>query len=330
MDDMHEDFCDFKSKEYSQPMPSVSYLIARVVRLMESDSVYASKRMQMVDGKHLSGDHSFKLTKCILSNGAKAFTAMYTLMNEFGQVCAWWFTTGSGMKELEDSLKKVKGRYKLHGFKGPVSFTTDRCCQERNFLNEVFELSQDESNLNVTDEAEAHDNVSDSEVVDVVALPTRPKTACTVDIADLLVGEISSYLHDKPNELLVIAINAKWRYGRLKADVVQICLMDGRTYVFHLAIICGNRNHIPRSLKMLLENQAIKKVGNRVHNDVKALLAWGVKVNSTIELGHVAHARALCSKAPALNFLIGLLWPGVVLDGLKMVLGRESVIGVNI
>ena len=53
VDDMHEDFCDFKSKEYSQPMPSVSYLIARVVRLMESDSVYASKRMQMVDGKHL-------------------------------------------------------------------------------------------------------------------------------------------------------------------------------------------------------------------------------------------------------------------------------------
>ena len=91
--------------------------------------------------------------------------------------------------------------------------------------------------------------------------------------------------------------------------------MDGHTYVFHLTIICSNRNHIPRSLKMLLEDQVIKKVLNRVHNDVKALLAWGIKVNSTIELGHVAHACALCSKSPALDFLIGLPWTGIVLDG---------------
>ena len=66
---------------------------------------------------------------------------------------------------------------------------------------------------------------------------------------------------------------------------------------------------------MLLENQAIKKVGNRIHNHVKALLAWAVKVSSIIELGHVAHARALCRKAPALDFLVGLLWPGSGLDG---------------
>lgn len=81
-------FHEFDSKEYGQPMPSVSYLISRVIRLMESDAEYQMKKMQMVDGEHLSGDHSFKLAKCILSNGSKAFTAMYTLMNEYGQVCA--------------------------------------------------------------------------------------------------------------------------------------------------------------------------------------------------------------------------------------------------
>ena len=126
MDDMHEDFCDFKSKENGQQMPSVSYCIATVAHIMESYSVYTSKRMQMIDGKHLSGDHSFTLTpKCIFSNGTKTFTAMYTLMNELGQVCTWWFATVSGMKEVEDSLKKVKGHHKLHGFEGPVSLTTN-------------------------------------------------------------------------------------------------------------------------------------------------------------------------------------------------------------
>ncbi len=76
---MKQHFYEFDSDEYDQNTPSVSYLISRVVRLMESESEYQSKRMQMVDGKHLSGDHSFKLTKCILSNGTKTFTAMYTL-----------------------------------------------------------------------------------------------------------------------------------------------------------------------------------------------------------------------------------------------------------
>ncbi len=46
-------------------------------------------------------------------------------MNEFGQVCAWWFTTETGMKELEESMKKLKHRYSLLGFDGPFSFTTD-------------------------------------------------------------------------------------------------------------------------------------------------------------------------------------------------------------
>lgn len=34
-----------------------------------------------------------------------------------------------------------------------------------------------------------------------------------------------------------------------------------------------------------------------------------------VELGHVAHDRALCGKAPSLSFLVELLWPGVVLEG---------------
>ena len=113
-------------------------------------------------------------------------------------------------------------------------------------MNQVFGLTQDEPNLNATDHEEADDNGSDSVVVDIVALPTQPKVSYTVEIANRLVGERSRYLDNKPTELLVIAIGTKWRYGRLKADFLQICLMDERTYMFHLEIICGNRNHIPR------------------------------------------------------------------------------------
>lgn len=34
-----------------------------------------------------------------------------------------------------------------------------------------------------------------------------------------------------------------------------------------------------------------------------------------IELGHVANERAICGKALSLDFLVSLLWPGVVSEG---------------
>ena len=76
-------------------------------------------------------------------------------------------------------------------------------------MNQAFELSQTESTRNITDEEETDDNRSDSEEVDVVALPPQSKIAYTVDIANLLVCEISSYLHDRPNVFLAIAIETK-------------------------------------------------------------------------------------------------------------------------
>ena len=110
MDLMHQDFADFDSELYDQKIPSTSWLIYRVMLMMEADNEYKARRMQLVDGRHLSGDHSFKLTKCITSGGSKPFTAVYCLMNEYGQVVAWWFTTGTSMKELESAISKIKHR----------------------------------------------------------------------------------------------------------------------------------------------------------------------------------------------------------------------------
>jgi len=58
---------------------------------------------------------------------------MCIIMQEFGQVPAWWFTTGTGMKELEGAIKRIKERYELYGFEGPESASTDRCCHDRVF-----------------------------------------------------------------------------------------------------------------------------------------------------------------------------------------------------
>ena len=108
IESMLKDFPDFDSDEYSQIVLSVPWLIGRVIKLMESDEGYKQRKMQMIDGKHLSGDHSFKLTKCVMSGGSKPFTAIYLIMNEFGQFVAWWFTSGTSMTELQSTISKIK------------------------------------------------------------------------------------------------------------------------------------------------------------------------------------------------------------------------------
>jgi len=137
---MEEDFAEFDSDMYHQQTPSNSYLIGRVIQFMEADAEYRTRRMQMIDGRHLSGDHSFKLVKTVIAGGVKAFAAMYCIMNKFGQVAAWWFTTGTGMKELEQSVIKLRRRYDQLGYDEPESFTTDRCCNERNFWKGALKL----------------------------------------------------------------------------------------------------------------------------------------------------------------------------------------------
>jgi hypothetical protein len=64
----------------------------------------------------------------------------------------------------------------------------------------------------------------------------------------------------------------------------------------------------PAGLKSLLENATVKKVGNRVHNDVSHVSGFGVTVQNAVELGHMAHDRDVWhTRAPALDTLIRLL-----------------------
>ena len=82
--EMRIDFPNFDSNLYHESLPSNTYMIERVINMMEMDGDYNRKRMQMLDGEHLLGDHSFKLAKFILSGKSKPFTARYCIMNDFG------------------------------------------------------------------------------------------------------------------------------------------------------------------------------------------------------------------------------------------------------
>lgn len=137
---MRESFVAFDSLSYGGINPSLNFLLTRVIALIESCIAHYQKRNQMIDGLALSGDHSFKVAKVIMVNGAKMYTAMYFMLNEYGQVVTWWFTYGTSMKEIEPGLKKLAHRYKIHGFEGPDFVTTDAAARNVDFGRESLVL----------------------------------------------------------------------------------------------------------------------------------------------------------------------------------------------
>ena len=119
-----------------------------------------------------------------------------------------------------------------------------------------------------------------------------------------------------PDNLKAIVVDGEWRIGHGKMDLLIICTLDYKVYLFHLAEICKRGTSIPTALKQLLEDPTVKKVGNRIYNDVNKLKGWDVDLKPVLELGHLAHARGLTpTKAPSLETIVNVLWPGTQLEG---------------
>ena len=79
-------------------------------------------------------------------------------------------------------------------------------------------------------------------------------------------------------------------------ELLIICTLDYKVYLFHLADICKRGNTIPMALKQLLEDPTVNKIGNRIHNDVNKLKGWEVALKPIVELGNLAYARGVTSK----------------------------------
>ncbi len=302
---------DYDSNESPNTAPSVPYLISRLILLMESSDEYKTRRMQMIDGLHISGDHSFKVMKCVCTRG-KPFTAVYCLLNEFSQVVGWWMTTGTSMTELEEQFQKLRQRYEKHGFDGPEFATTDRCCQERAMWNNFLRPSHDDALAN-----NPHLQPDDTTTIEVVTPPYQARFARTVDMALVLVGEISQYWESERSEgRKKIIVDGEWAIRNTKMDLLTIGLLNGRTFIFHLSQMCRGGAAFPLSLKLLLQDPTVDKIGNRICSDVAKLEGWGVTLAPTVELGHLAYARGISpTRRPSVEYLSEKLFPGVVIEG---------------
>jgi hypothetical protein len=117
-------------------VPGEEFMKRLYIKCQEQESEYKTRSMMEIKGDILSGDHTFKVAKIVVSKGERLFKAQYTLMNENSLVIGYWFTTSKSLAEIQSNLKKVAERYGIDG--GPKVFYTDLCCPEREILRTIF------------------------------------------------------------------------------------------------------------------------------------------------------------------------------------------------
>lgn len=220
-----EQFFPFESEEYGGCCFGLAYLVKAFIETVESYLEYYNRKNQMIDGRHLKVDHSFKITKCIRMDGSIVFEGMFTIMNEYGQIVAYWFTHGSNLGQLRANILQLAQRYKMHGFPGPDTLTTDRCCQERTFWEGS---ATDEP---IFDTLKINEAVEAINVKTIVLPASKIKFATNMTLARVLANEILASLAAEGQQRTIF-VDCKRALSHQRADVVQVGLWNGIVYVF--------------------------------------------------------------------------------------------------
>nr|XP_058905257.1 bifunctional 3'-5' exonuclease/ATP-dependent helicase WRN isoform X3 [Kogia breviceps] len=104
----------------------------------------------------------------------------------------------------------------------------------------------------------------------------------------------------------VVGFDMEWppvySKGKLnRVALIQLCVSESKCYLFHIS----SMSVFPQGLKMLLENEAIKKAGVGIEGDKQKLLRdFDIKLKSFVELTDIANEKLKCTETWSLSGLV--------------------------
>ncbi|CAM9861512.1 unnamed protein product, partial [Ectocarpus fasciculatus] len=296
---------------------------------------YVQRVGQLVDGVILAEDASFKYAKVIrLTSGNQSKTnkpiqGIFTILNEYEQASVVFqkaMKTAS-VHDLKSDLKNLFiNRYIGHGFKLPVLLFSDDCCEDRAMYIDMFREIEEETGVCLYDSASTEATASGA-TLETFSFPEGKNGYVVWDESAINLAVVE-LLEGCKNQGHVLGMDCEWEPpfdGSSESSVctLQLALPDGTAYLFHLQR--GARRTLPstfnRSLKVLLNDPSITKVGVAVKGDASRLQRdYGVETCGMIDLrsyartcrvdlpcrslaGMVATALGKClSKNPSVRF----------------------------
>lgn len=216
----------------------------------------------------LKVDHSFKVPKYIMHCfGEKTFLALFTAVNEIGQIRIQGLTVGKSLNELRIIIGRFKDECIKRNIGLPGFIFTDNCCADRAFFESEF--------------PHLVNSVSSGIYTKYLQLPS--------DI-EIINVETVSHCNNVCNSFLaennvVLGLDAEWyvhNKSPQKLSIIQIC-HAGFVFIIYMFKL----KRIPLSLEQLLLSPNIIKTGKNVAADVRKVFRdWGNReIENTMEIG---------------------------------------------
>lgn len=132
---------EYEVKPYERPEPcsvSSNFITTIFMAYFLAKAEFLRSQMQSVVGSILKVDHTFKVAKVLVADGHRPFEALWTCINEYGQILTQAFVGTKAFDEIKPAFEKLVHRHTVLGAQQPEVIYTDICCQERGQLSMVM------------------------------------------------------------------------------------------------------------------------------------------------------------------------------------------------
>ncbi|KAG2223683.1 hypothetical protein INT45_007261 [Circinella minor] len=217
---VYPEFSKFKDKtQYSGYIPSTKYLRGIYTAMIDIYRPFIDTLVMMLGREILKGDHSFKIIKNMGTiNGQPTFTAMYTVVNEFGEIRLLQLVPTKSLNHLAPQFDAMMKSYGYYDFEQATTINNDS-----NTIN---------TNL------------------PTMTIP-ESTTYFYIKDATIINRHCDSLIRKSMDEIIVIGLDAQWNFDKTtkikgKISVLQLAYED-IVYVFHL----NNKNSTLPTGKMV-------------------------------------------------------------------------------
>ncbi|KAK4698572.1 hypothetical protein P7C70_g7701, partial [Phenoliferia sp. Uapishka_3] len=259
-------------------VPTRWYLKNLFVDWSQTIRWYLDQAIAVLTAFILKWDHSFKIPKLLAKlAGCKSFEALFTIMNEFGQVRFQAFVPTKSFAHLASYFEGILASLKATGQALPVYGYTDNPSAEVGFVDAII------SSLRST--------VSTATSSSKSSLPRLTTSGYSIivesnktQINHLCLPFIDQLVEDE-ERILYAGFDMEWHFVEGEPEkpvaLIQILVLETKSIFLFRVSSFDSRDSAPQNLIALLEHHRFVKVGRAVGNDMLKLQRdWGIKVES--------------------------------------------------
>ncbi|KAF5381364.1 hypothetical protein D9615_008300 [Tricholomella constricta] len=233
-------------------VPSAQWLRDVYDAFIQEHQQELNQHMAMLTGNICAIDHSFKLAKHIAKvDGIQIFTALLTVTNERGEIRVCNLVATKSHSQFELALQRMRESLSQYGHDEPSIFYTDNMA-DKEFLEKCFPSLRND----VVPVALQYSHLQPLEIPSHFQISIK-KTATAIDDAMRTILELLP--EDDSSRTITIGLDAEWN--------VEVSQQGYITVIGNM--LAGNQ--LPQSLKQVLANPKIIKVGRCVAGDLKYL-----------------------------------------------------------